>query len=210
VALPSLTVEENLGGLTSRQIAGVRVNRLSLALAPGNVLMGEADCRGQAEQLITPTTPVYTSDEALHHNGFAAQVQGVESREIEAFELYLANNLVDDIRTAGGAGNIAKLPAGTFTVSGRFALGMEAETAYQTFCAGDYTSLAFTMTGATITSSWRYQLAVELPRVRYFRVDLPLAPGRLVYDIGFEALLDPTQAPATEAVVKLRNTVAGY
>lgn len=209
-ALPSLTIEQNMGGLTSRQIAGVRVNRLTLSLAPGHSLAGEADCRGQSEALITPTTPSYTLDEPLHHTGFTAEVDGEESREIEAFELSFGNNLVDDILTAGGSASIARLPAGTFAVSGRMALGFESVDAYQTFTGADMTSLQFTLAGATIVSTWRYLLQVDLPRVRYTAVDVPLIPGRLAYEIGFEALLDPTQTPPTEAVVTLRNGVAEY
>ena len=45
--LPSLTVEQNMGGLTSRQMAGVRVNQLTLSLAPGRTLVADVDCRGR-------------------------------------------------------------------------------------------------------------------------------------------------------------------
>lgn len=210
VALPSLTVEQNMGGLTSRQIAGVRVNRLSLSVAPGEVLLGEADCRGQSELLISPTSPSYPLDEALHHNAFTAQVNGVDCPEIEGWEVSFLNSLVDDIWSAGGAGNIAKLPAGAFAVSGRFALGFESTAAYETFCAGDYTALQFKLTGGTIVSTWTYLLQLDFPRVRYFSADLPLVPGRLAYEIDFEALLDGSQSPPAEAVVTLRNSVAGY
>ena len=117
-ALPSLTIEQNMGGLTSRQIAGVRINRLSFGLPAGGTLIGEADCRGQAELLISPSSPSYALDEALHHNGFTAQVNGADSRDLEEFEVSFYNSLVDDIRTAGGGGNIAKLPAGPFAATG--------------------------------------------------------------------------------------------
>ncbi len=210
VALPSLTIEQNMGGLTSRQIAGVRVNRLSLGLGPGEVLTAEADCRGKSELLITPTSPSYSLDEALHHNGLTAQVGGVDSTEMEGFEVSFGNNLVDDIWSAGGGGDISRLPAGPFAVSGRFALGFESSDAYETFTAGDYTSLQFKLTGATIVSTWRYLLQMDLPRVRYFAVECPLAPGRLVYEVDFEAVLEATQNPQTEASVMLRNGVAAY
>jgi len=210
VALPSMTIEQNMGGLTSRQIAGVRINRLSFSLAPGEVLFAEADCRGKSEQLVSPTTPSYPLDEALHHNGLTALFAGVDCPELEGFEVSFHNNLVDDIWTAGGGGDIAKLPAGPFAVSGRFALGFESTGAYETFASGDYTSLQFKLTGATIVSTWKYALQLDFPRVRYFSVDLPLAPGRLFYEIDFQALLDATQSPPAEATVMLRNRVAGY
>ncbi|NIM07233.1 MAG: hypothetical protein GTO55_11310 [Armatimonadetes bacterium] len=210
VSLPSLTIEQNMGGLTSRQFAGVRVNRLSLSLAPGEVLMAEADCRGQSEQLISPTSPSYPLDEALHHNGFTALVGAADCPEMEGWEVSFGNNLVDDIWTAGGGGDIAKLPAGPFAVSGRFALGLESTTAYETFTAGDYTSLQLKMTGGTIVSTWSYLLQMDFPRVRYFSADSPLVPERLTYEIDFEALIDASQDPPVEAVVLLRNSVSGY
>jgi hypothetical protein len=206
-ALPSLTIEQNMGGLTARQIAGVRINRLSFGLPAGGTLIGEADCRGQAELLISPSSPSYALDEPLHHNGFTAQVNGTDSRDLEEFEVSFYNSLVDDIRTAGGGGNIAKLPAGPFAAAGRFSMGFESTAAYETFTAGDYTSLQFALTGATIVSTWRYLLQMNFPRVRYFSAETPLAPGRLVYEIGFEGLID---AAGEEAVVKLRNSMAGY
>ena len=73
---PSLTVEQNMGGLTSRQVAGARVNQLTLSLAPGRALVADVDCRGRDEALVAPTSPSYPADEPLHYNGFAAETGG--------------------------------------------------------------------------------------------------------------------------------------
>jgi hypothetical protein len=129
---------------------------------------------------------------------------------MEAWEVSFYNNLADDVWTAGGEGNIARLPAGAFAVSGRFALGFESTAAYETFTAGDYTSLQLKMIGGTIVSTWRYLLQMDFPRVRLFSADLPLAPGRLAYEIDFECLIDSSQSPPAEAVVVLRNGAAEY
>jgi hypothetical protein len=209
-ALPSLTIEQNLGGLTSKQVAGVRLNELRLSLRPGQSLAAEADCRGKEETLITPTSPSYPPDDFLHHSGFTAEIGGAAANEVESFELRFLNNLVDDLWTAGGSGQIGRLPAGTFAARGNYQAGFESTTAYQAFKAGSFTPLEFKLTGATIAGTWAYGLQLDLPRVRYFAADVPLVPRRLTYDIEFEGLLDTTQSPPCEARALLTNTTSGY
>lgn len=208
--LPSLTLEQNMGGLTSRRVAGVRVNQLSLSLAPGRTLVADLDCRGREETLVSPTAPSYPNDEPLHHNGFTAAVDGQPNTEIEEFILRFGNALVDDVWAAGGAGKLTKLPAGAFSVNGRFAMAFESTAARDAFLAGEPKAVRFRVSGAALVGTWGYGLEVELPRVRYTAADVPLAPGRLVYDIAFEALLDSGQQPPVEAWCRLWNTQAAY
>ncbi len=204
--LPSLTVEQNLGGLTSRRVCGVRVNQLTLSLAPGRTLVADLDCRGREETLVPPTTASYATDEPLAYSGFTAQVGGAESLEVEEFLLRLGNNLVDDLWTAGAAGKLGALPAGAFSVGGRMAMSFASTAAHETFVSGHPTSLRFRLSGASVVGTWGYGLELELPQVRYFSAAAPLAPGRLVYDIGFEALLDTAQSPPLDARCVLWNT----
>jgi hypothetical protein len=208
--LPSLTVEQNMGGLTSRRVSGVRVNQLSLSLAPGRSLLADVDCRGREEALMTPTSPSYSPDEPLHFNGFSAELNGAANTDIEEFLVRINNALVDDIWTAGSAGKIGKLPAGNFSVGGRFTMAMESTAAHQAFLNGEAAALKFRVNGATVVGTWGYGLELELPKVRYFSMNAPLAPGRLLYDLAFEAVLDTSQQPATEAVCRLWNTTAAY
>jgi len=208
--LPSLTVEQNLGGLTSRRVSGVRLNRLTLSLAPGRTLAADADCRGREEALISPTSPSYPSDEPFHHNGFTAVIAGQPNTDVEDFLVRLDNGLVDDIWTAGSAGKLGKLPAGAFSASGRFTTAFESTAAHQAFVSGEPTSLSFRLSGASLVSTWGYGLEIELPHVRYFSADAPLVPGRLIYDITFEALLDTTQSPPLDARCRLWNTRPSY
>ena len=208
--LPSLTVEQNLGGLTSRQVSGVRANQLTLSLAPGRTLVADVDCRGKDEALISPTSACYSSDEPLHHNGFTAELDGQPNVDAEDFLLRLNNGLVDNIWTAGSSGKLGKLPAGAFSVGGRFTMSFESIAAHQAFTSGDPTSLTFRLAGATLVGTWGYGIEIELPHVRYFSADAPLVPGRLVYDITFEALLDTTQSPPLDARCRLWNTQPSY
>lgn len=114
--LPSLTVEQNMGGLSAKQVVGVRINQLMLTLSPGRTLLAEADCRGKDEALISPTTPAYPTDDFLHYSGFSTQVDSAANTQIEDFELRLLNNLADDVWTAGAGGKLGRLPAGKSVV----------------------------------------------------------------------------------------------
>ncbi len=46
--------------------------------------------------------------------------------------------------------------------------------------------------------------------MHYFSADAPLVPGRLSYDIAFEALLDTAQSPPLDARCRLWNTRPTY
>jgi len=209
-SLPSLTVEQNMGGLTSRRVAGTRVNALTLSLSAGRPLAAEVDCRGREELLVTPTSASYGSDQALHYAGFSAEVGGAASVEVEEFLARFDNGLVDNIWTAGSSGKLGKLPAGAFAVSGRMTMAMESTAAEQLFTSGDPTSLKLRVIGGTLVGTWAYGLEMELPQARYFSVRAPLTPGRLVYEIGFQAVLDASRQPPADAVCRLWNTKVGY
>ncbi len=208
--LPSLTVEQNMGGVKSRQIAGVRLNQLALSLTRGRALMVDLDCRGREENLVSPTSPSYPTDQLLHHSGLSAEVGGEPNLEMEDFLVRFNNGLVDDIWTAGSEGKIGKLPAGAFSVGGRFTMAFESTDAHEIFTSGEATSLCLRVAGPTLVETWGYGLEIELPEVRYFSADAPLAPGRLTYDIAFEALLDTGQSPPLDARCRLWNTQPAY
>ncbi len=209
-SLPSLTVEQNLGGLSSRQVAGVRVNALTLSVSPGRCLVADVDCRGRERAFVTPTSASYGGDEPLHHNGFRAEVGGADSAEVEEALIRFHNNLVDNVWGAGGGGKLTGLPAGAFAVGGRMTMALESTDAEQMFVNGEPTSLRFHAAGATLVGTWGYGLEIDLPRVRYFSARAPLTPGRLVYDITFEALLDEGRQPPAEVICRLWNTRPGY
>jgi hypothetical protein len=208
--LPSLTMEQNMGGLTSRRVAGVRVNQLSLGLARGRTLTADVDCRGREQTLVSPSTPSYQPDEPLPYHGLTAEVGGAEAPEVEEFLVRFNNGLVDDLWSAGGEGKLSKLPAGAFSVGGRLATAFESTAAQEAFVNGEPTALRLRTSGASVVGTWGYALEIELPKVRYFSVRSPLTAGRLTYDIAFEALLDAAEQPPVEARCRLWNTTAGY
>ena len=140
-SLPSLTVEQNLGGLSSRQVAGVRLNALTLSVSPGRSLVADVDCRGREQALVTPTSASYGSDEALHYVGFTAEVGGAANTEVEEALIRFHNSLVDNVWSAGTSGKLARLPAGPFAVGGRMTMAMESTAAEELFVNGEPTSL---------------------------------------------------------------------
>jgi len=207
--LPSLTVEQNMGGVKSRQVSGIRVNQLTLSLSARGSLTADVDCRGRDEALITPTSPSYPVDEALPFEGFTAEVDGEENTGVEEFLVRFGNGLVDDVWTAGGA-SLGTLPAGSFSVGGRMMMAFESTDAHKRFVNGEATGLRFGIAGPSVVGTWGYGLVIELPHVRYVSATAPLVPKRLTYDIAFEALLDTSQSPPVDAVCRLWNSEAGY
>jgi len=206
--LPSLTLEQNMGGLWSRQVLGARVEELALAVQPGGSLVFDVEFRARDEASIAPTNPSYSTLESLHHNGFTAEVNSAASGDVESAEVRFGNNLVDDIFGAGQEGKLSHLPAGLFQVSGRYTMAFESGQAHEALKTGIYQALGFSFAGATITGAWRYGLSVELPRVSYRAAEAPLSPDRLVYDISFDALFKASEGK--DARVALTNVTSGY
>lgn len=209
-SLPSLTVEQNMGGVASRQVAGVRVNQLALSLSPGRPLVADVDSRGREEALVTPTSAAYPDDEPLAYSGFSVELGGEPNDDVEDALVRVGNALVDSVWTAGSAGRLSKLPAGEFSVGGRFTMAFESTAAHEQFVNGEPTSLKLAFDGPAHVGTWGYGIELELPRVRYFSADAPLVPGRLVYDIAFESVLDTSISPPLDVRCRLRNAREAY
>jgi hypothetical protein len=89
-------------------------------------------------------------------------------------------------------------------------MAFESTAAHDAFVNGTATNIALKVAGASVVGTWGYGIEITLPSARYFSANVPLAPGRLVYDIAFEALLDTSQQPAMDAQVRLWNARASY
>ncbi len=207
--LPSYTVEVNMGGLTSRRVAGARAAALSLIARPGSVLGFECDLVAKTEAEVTPATVAYPADVPLHHSSFTASIDGVATTEVEDLDLSISTGLQDSIVSAGSGGEIARLPAGGALVEGRMTVAFESLTRYHDFKNATERSLLFGFSGGTITAGEPWALSVRVTRARLTAASAPLAPGRLVYEVGFVALNDPGNQER-EVEVTVVNGVGAY
>lgn len=206
--LPSVTLEQNLGGVTSRRTLGCRMDELTLAVRRAGILTFEAELVGCDEGMMTPTTPTFATDDFLHYRGFSAVLDGVENTDLEEAEVTFGNGLVTGLAAAGGNGRISRLPASSFAVSGRFTMLATTTNLELSYIGGQTFPLSLMVAGSRIQGLHYRQLQVDLPRVRLSGATVPLAPGRLAHEVEFLALLDPTED--NDCQVTLISTVASY
>jgi len=206
--LPSYTIEQNLGGLASLQACGCRVDELTLGIPRSGLVTFQAEWVGADEGSMTPNSPTFPSDEFLHYRGFDALLEGVSAGDIEEAEVTFANNLVTGLVGAGGNARVTRLPAASFTVTGRMVVSADQPNFELAYSAGETFELTLAVTGDLLQGVHRRKLAIALPRVQLTEAAVPLAPGRLAHEVEFLALLDPTQG--MEASVTLISSVAAY
>lgn len=208
VELPSLTVEQNLGGLGSRIATGCRVHELTLSVLPGGIVTFEAELVGRDEVTGTPTAPSYATDDFLHHNGLTATWNGAADTTLEAAEVTFHNNLATGVATAGGQGRLGGLPAGTFGVTARLTRLATSGQPQQDLLAGAAAALSLNLAGGAIQGAVCRRLQVDIERARLVQAGVALAPGRLAHQVELRGIVSP--ATGHECVVELVNTVASY
>jgi len=206
--LPSFTLEQNLGGIMARRAAGCRVNELTLGMPRGGPAVFTVEWVGAEESTVTPTTPTFPPDEFLHHAGLAATCFGIPDAPVEEAEVTLGNDLVEGLVAAGSGGRVRALPAGSFEVRARVVLLAESLALPAYYTAGSVQPLVLQMTGERLAGLHSSLLQMEMPRARVTNLQLPLAPGRLAYEVEILGLPDP--ATGCECTVTLINTVASY
>jgi hypothetical protein len=205
---PSLTLEHNHGSLYARRYTGCRVERLRLSLAGDEsaTLQADVDLVGKDEVTSGPASASFNTDQTLSFPTFTARFDAADNTKVRQFSVEFDPGL-EPIPTAGGAGKLGRLPASGLDVTGEALLVLEGTERRSDYIAGTERSLRFALTGATIVSTWAYEVAIELFRARISDHDNPLAAGILNERIEFRGLWHDTNGVARVIVT---NTTSGY
>jgi hypothetical protein len=191
----TLTIEKNLGGLTSLQFAGAVVGKAALQLSSKGAGKARYDISALAEAQIAGSTPSYGSSAPLSLPNFAAALFGVADSSVASFELDIDQS-AKEFWTFNGGNMPALIVPVERKVTGKFTNIVQSIAYYDDLAAG--TSGAFVMTLTQGSTS----IVITLPRCVLTKLGVPLKIGTLLlYDAQFQATYADTVGYSIEAQV---------
>jgi hypothetical protein len=177
----TLTIEKNLGGLTSLQFAGAVVGKTAVQLSSKGAAKVRYDLSALAEAQIGGSTPSYGASVPLSLPNFAASLFGAADSSVASFELDIDQTAKEYWTFNGGTLPALVVPVER-TVTGKFTNIVQSMAYYDNMVAG--TSGAFTATLSQGSSS----IVISLPKCLLTKLGVPLKIGDLLmYDAQFQA-----------------------
>jgi hypothetical protein len=203
--LASLTIEKNLGNYQSLQVAGCRVNKMSIKAPVGNEPVNiTADVMGQSAAILTTPTAVTVTNEVPFVFAEAVFSLGGSSRaDVSNVQIDIENGVKETYTYSGQHGPSFLTPV-TLKVSGSFDVVWSSlnDATY-----GDYTRMINGTVGAlslTLThpTGGGYSVAVTLPQVvlSKYANDVRLEDV-IMSKVTFEASKSLTSGYTIQAVV---------
>lgn len=147
-ALPSLTVEKNVGNFESLQFAGCRVGKFSLKVAAGNeAAMITADLTGRSAAILdSPTAVSIVNEEPFVFSEASATIFGTARYEATSAEFTIDNGLKETY-TFAGSGNRGPAYVTPVTVASSGTLDVVWDS-FDDSTYGDYTKMVNGTEGA--------------------------------------------------------------
>lgn len=208
----SYTMEGNVAGGTPTifHLAGARCNKLELACAVGGVATWNADFIGMSDVAHAVTAATYPVIDPITWPNISYSLGGAADLDIEAWSLSIENNLEAHYAAASNspAGNIA----GRRVITGKFTRAYDDVTYLTALNAGTTIAIVITMVGPLSSpGGLARDIVITVPKA--YIVDdprPPLAPGRLVQEISWEAAYDATATNDISIALKDGNANAIY
>jgi hypothetical protein len=204
-ALPSFTLESNLGGLESIQYAGCVVNKLTIKGTTKTEAQVTVDLICKADAQITPTVPSYSADQPFVLAGTTLDVFGSSDTAIESFELTV-DNMVDPRYTYSGNRVPTYLPSKGRAVELKVTESLQAMTYYGDLPSATSTS-APTSGAETVTLvSGSDQVIFAMPQMAIMKLSQPIKVGEtIVQDISLKAWLGALASSMTATIISSQN-----
>lgn len=207
----ALTVEQAVDQIV-RRYAGAFVTKLKLSCTTGENLMGSVDITAKSTASATAITPAYETVRAFNFadclttNGVT--IGGTAYDEVQKLELEIDCN--GKYEHAMGSNDPSFYYKGGFTVSGKFELYMNADSAakFTDYLNKTERAIEFAFTGDTIGSSSNYKMAVSVPRGLFEVATFAIREDYNLISISFKGIYDPTTSKVVSAV--LTNITTNY
>lgn len=192
---PTLTFEAYTGGSDGlnadgliRQYGGVRVNTLELRASFGEIVTASFGLDGSTRQtkplsggLLDPLTPSYaaTSLAPFHFNGAKVQFDGTDKATVKDVTFSINNN-VEHIGTLRQTRNYSRVASGARELSLSMSMDFQDTSDYQALLDEDEFAVTLVFKGSLVGGSIYNQLTIDLPRVKYRRVGVPISAGDFI------------------------------
>jgi len=172
--LPTLTIEKNLGGLTSLQWAGCMVSKAELKLSTTKEAEATYSIMGQKEAQVTPTTAAYTSETPYALANMSVSKAGAADVTPKSATLTIDNKGTGEY-TFGGVNTPTMIYTGQRLITGTLAYLLQNMTDYNDALAATPRDLAFTLSQSASDSC-----KFDLPNVVWGKPSIPLKLGDLI------------------------------
>lgn len=192
---PTFTFEAYTGGsdgLTTdgliRQYSGIRVNTLELRASFGEIVTASVGLDGSDRRVkplvssaLDPLTPSYasTSTSPFHFNGAKVQIAGSDSAIVKDVTFGINNN-VQHIGTLRQTRAYSRVASGARELTLSMSMDFQNTTDYQRLLDETEFAVQLEFRGSLITGSTYNKLTVDLPRVKYRRVGVPISAGEFI------------------------------
>jgi len=202
--LPSYTIMV-ASEVTGRKFLGCVCSSLELSLAVGELLGVSFEVVGQREEAFTPAEVELDSSPFISFTDLVSCEVGGEAVGLEALELTISNDLVEDAFEIGSR-YLPEVPVQGLEVAGSFDLKFKDRKHLDRFLDGQETSLHIRFEGPEIEGGYKYALELDMPRIIYKSAGANVSTReRLVERVEFEAIYDPTAGYVIKAILQNRE-----
>jgi hypothetical protein len=180
----TLTVEKNLGGLTSLQFAGAVVSKAALTLTSKAAAKVSYDLMALGEAQFAGSTPSFGTSPPLSLPNFAASLFGSSDTSVASFDLAI-DQMAKEYWTFNGGNLPALIVPVERQVTGKFTNIVQGMAYYNAMAAGTTGAIVATLTQGNSS------IVFTMPKGVLTKIGVPLKVGDvLIFDAAFQATYD--------------------
>jgi hypothetical protein len=208
------TVTTSHQNVLTTQYTGVRVNTFEIRGTFGEIVTASMGLTGVAASDYAGTfTPSYdaTSCAPLHFTGATVSIAGAANADVKDFTFNINNN-VSAIGTLRATRNYYRVAMGPREIGLSMTMDFTSDDEYDRFAADSEFAVIILLQGSTLTTlsgvasaAGLQQLKIELPRVKYRRIGIPINASDFISQDVECTVLKPCSATAIATVTLISN-----
>jgi hypothetical protein len=174
----TFSFETSAGDILVMRYGGVRINTLDITSNFNEIVTASFGLEGTTrEKQGSTTSESYAETLPFHFTGSSVEVDSVEKANVKSFTFTVGNN-IDRVGTLRKTRSWRRTTLGNRDVGLSMTLDFDSDDEYDQFLAEDEFSVALDLEGEEIGSSGTNALLrIEIPRVRFNMIGLPLTAG---------------------------------
>ena len=191
--IPTFSFEAGAGDIMVMRYGGIRINTLDINAAFNEIVTASFGLEGTTrEKQGSPTSETYAEILPFHFTGASVTRDGVEMANVKSFSFSLGNNL-DRIGTLRKTRSWKRTALGNRDVGLSMTMDFENDDDYDLFLAESEFAVVLHLEGDFIAGSSgpRHTLVIEVPRVRWNMIGLPLNAGDYLEQSAEATILRP-------------------
>jgi hypothetical protein len=208
---PTFTFEASAGDVLMRRWGGIRVNTLEITAAFNEIVTASWGMEGTTRGTTgSPATETYLAGAPFHFTGASVKRDGTEVGNIKSFT-FGTNNNIERVGTLRKTRNWKRTALGMFDVTLSAAMDFENDDDYELFLAETDFAVQLHMEAGIATGAVRNTLQIDIPRVRWQTIGIPISPNDQIEQSVEAMVLEPENGDPifTATLVNMEATVVG-